>query len=202
MAHPAQERPSVLKRHNLEVTFRDEIDARRAARSLERAGLDAELTLGADEDVAISIEQGLRHELESTSAVPPAGLMTKGQTKGVVAGVPVGLVIGAALMYLVGLVVWPSDKGLMVMAAIGAVAGGVVGFVSGGMAGSRHYEEGRARAFHAVVGVHADSTEELDKAASLLDKSDVIRIDHIDRSGRPTKPATADTRPIRGRPPV
>lgn len=189
-----------LKQHNLEVTAPDQGEARKTVDSLQESGVDAEITVDAEEDKRAALRADMRDEIEASVMGPGnVGPQTKGQTKGIVKWVTIFTAVGAGLLFVVGLLVWPSPTGLLASAAIGAAAGATFGYVMGGFLGPRKHSEGHPDAeSRPVVGVHADTPEEIEKAEGVLGDRDVSRADRVDAAGRPAGPPSKDTRPVRG----
>ena len=193
-----------LKEHNLEVTFENEVLAREAVDSLKKADLGAVVTVDAEEDQRSALRAEMRDELDASVMGPgPAGGLTKAQNKGVVKWVLIFAPAGALLLFLVGLLVWPSRTGLIATAAIGATAGATLGLVIGGFLGPREHDEGRPEAETGmVIGIHTGNASDIEKAMHVLREFAVVRIDRVDGSGRPLGPASKDTRPLRGETPT
>jgi hypothetical protein len=193
-----------LKDHNLEVTFENEALARQAVDSLKKADLGAVITVDAEEDQRAALRAEMRDELNASVMGPgPAGGLTKAQNKGVIKWVLILAPAGALLLFLVGLLAWPSPTGLIATAAIGATGGATLGFVIGGFLGPREHDEGRPEAESGkVVGIHSGNVKDIEKAMRVLREFDGLRIDRVDGAGRPTGPASKDTRPVRGETPT
>jgi hypothetical protein len=193
-----------LKEQNLEITFENEALACQAVDSLKKADLGAVVTIDAEEDQRAVLRAEMRDELNASMMGPgPAGALTKAQNKGVVKWVLIFAPAGALLLFIVGLLVWPSPTGLIATAAIGATGGATLGFVIGGFLGPREHDEGRPEAESGkVVGIHSRNAGDIEKAMRVLREFDVVRIDRVDGAGRPMGPASKDTRPLRGETPT
>lgn len=204
MPDPDFARQDSLTEHNLEITLEDDEQAQAAVESLKDAGLDARVTLDAEEDKRASLRGDMRDELEATVMGPGSvGPQTKAQTKGIVKWVSICGVTGAIALFLVGLVAWPSTTGLLSSGAIGLTGGAVFGFVIGGFLGPRKHNEGYTEAeSRPVVGVHAHDPAALDEAEKLLQGVDVARSDRVNANGRPVDSPSKDTRPLRGETPT
>ena len=193
-----------LKKHNLEVTFENEALARQAVDSLKKADLGAVVTVDAEEDQRAVLRAEMRDELNASVMGPgPAGGLTKAQNKGVVKWVLIFSPVGALLLFVVGLWVWPSPTGLIATAAIGATGGATLGLVIGGFLGPREHDEGRPETESGkVVGIHSQDESDIEKAMGVLREFDMVRIDRVDGAGRPMGAASKDTRPLRGETPT
>ena len=200
MPDPHSTQEDSLKQHNLEVTVERPEQVAEVVQSLKDSGVAADVTVDKDEDQRAALRGDMRDEVEATFIGPGnVGPWTKAQSKGIVKWVVIGTAVGAIGMFLIGLLVWPSATGLVNSAAIGATAGATFGFVIGGFLGPRKYGEGHPDAeTRSVVGIHADSAQEVEKADRLVRGGDVARVDRVDAAGRPVGPPSKDTRPLRG----
>lgn len=189
-----------LQRYNLEVPLESQEQAKSAIAALEAQDLKVEITLDTDADRRAALRVDMRDELEATILGPGnVGPHTKAQTRGIAKWGSVSVLVGAFVMFLIGLVVWRSVTGLILMPIIGAVAGLVFGFVAGGFAEPRRLREGYADSEKGpVLGIHSSSTEELDRAVEILRGKGIHRVDPVDAAGRPVGLPTKDTRPLRG----
>ncbi|HVL65584.1 MAG TPA: hypothetical protein VM573_10495 [Actinomycetota bacterium] len=204
MPDPDFPRGDALKEHNLIVTLEDEEQARRVVDSLSSAGLSADITLNSHEDQRAALRGDMRDELDATVIGPGnVGPFTKGMSKGVVKWTTICGIVGIAAGILLALLVWRSGLGVAVMAAIGGTAGATLGFSTGGFLGPRAEQEGRPDSqARPTVGVHADTMDEIRKAQQVLEGQRVIRLDHVDATGRPIGTAAKDSRPLRGETPT
>lgn len=204
MPDPDFTRDDSLTEHNLEITLENAEQAQAVVESLTSADLNARVTLDAEEDKRASLRGDMRDELEATVMGPGSvGPQTKAQTKGIVKWVSICGLTGAAALFLMGLVAWPSTTGLLASTGIGFFAGATFGFVIGGFLGPRKHNEGHTEAeSRPVIGVHASDSAALDEAEKVLQGVDVARTDRVNASGRPVDSPSKDTRPLRGETPT
>jgi hypothetical protein len=171
-----------LAPYNVEAIYRDMRTARRAAQELRESGTRPErVSLRSRQVTGEDPDRGLE------PAVEPA---TRGRDTRVVqrAGRSALLlsVAGAIVLGLIGLALgwvlfgFPS-RGAWITLAVGATMGAVLGLVQGGVA--RVMEEGR-REQGILVGAHVDSADEMKRAAEVLRRYEILRIDYYDSQGR------------------
>lgn len=152
--------------YHLWAEFENLAAARRACQALQEAGLAAE-------NVAILGQLG--EEVNTASGLSADDRIVLGTAAWRIAlGSGLGALVGGVLSLLVGLAVIGTGSGLWAAIIAGAVFGSGVGGVVGGVSitrlGSSQSEMRRRHPEleHAVIGVHADQPEELERAVSLL----------------------------------
>lgn len=196
--------PEDLARH-LEAAFTDEGRARQAADALRERGFEVTVTVDAPSDRERVARAEMRDEVESMVAGPGnVGPFTKGMTKGIARWVPaaivIGVVVGLLLGWLVSLLGVPVVFALVAGAAIGAFAGGTVGFVAGGATKPMELHEGERLDVDRsiVVGVHSTDPDELRRAEEELRRRGALRTDLVGDTG-PLGPSSEEKRrPVRG----
>lgn len=190
--------------YNLEATFLDHSRAREAVDRLS-GELRARVTVDrADAGAALRAE--MRDEVEATVAgAGNVGPFTKGMTRGLVIWIPAATLVGVVLGALIGLTPWGTGLSLTVRllagAAIGLFAGATVGFVAGGFVRSRQEGEGGSLPAErgTVIGVHAETAEEIERAEQIVTSLGADRIARVDPHGTPLGRGPRErTRPVRG----
>jgi hypothetical protein len=166
----------------LVAVYDTEDDARAAVRALERAGVDTARVRVADpRDHVAAIEGEMRGEVMSSVAGPGnvgpfTKEMTQGSLLGMFAGGAIGLVVAlpfAAIDF--GLEVWTR---LLLLAIVGAVVGGTMGWVIGGGFGAKRPDEPLA----AETGVTL-AVEPSVPARQALMTTNARRIDIVEANG-------------------
>ena len=187
-----------LKERNLAITVDDEQQAEQIKKKLEDSGSNVEITLDSEEDRRAALRSEMADELGAVVAGPGnVGPQTKGQNKGSTKWGFIGLIVGGGLMFLVGLMAWPTSQGLMWTTIIGAVAGGTAGFTLGGSFGPRVHDESGDVAKRPVIGVHGDASQ-IEAARAAIAGNKVNRVDQVNSAGTPIGGASKDTRPLKG----
>jgi hypothetical protein len=197
-----------FRRYNVEATFIDDSRAREAAERVER-DLSLQVTRGR-EDTGAALRGEMRDEVEATVVgAGNVGPFTKGMTRGLVIWLPIATGIGIAAGALVGLTSWgegaPLVFRLVAGAVIGLFAGATVGFVAGGFVRSRKEGEGGELPAErgTVLGVHADSADEIERAEDLLRRLGAEHVVRVDEEGRPVGRGPDErTKPVRGEVPA
>ena len=204
MPDPDFEHEDALKEHNLEVTLTEEGQSSDVVEAVQATGLDADITVDAEEDKRAAMRADMRDEVEAAVMGPGSvGPQTKAMTKGIVKWVTICTIVGTVSSLLLGLLAWPSTTALITSAVVGAAAGATFGFVIGGFLGPRQHDEGRTDAeSKSVVGIHSDDPEEIEKAERAVSELQTARTDRVGVTGRPVDKASKDTRPLRGEPPT
>jgi hypothetical protein len=161
--------------------FRTTDEARQAAEALAAAGISrSSIRVGDHRDEVASARGEMRDE--------PA---TKEMAKGIALAVMVGAVIGAivglpfALIPMGGLDWWAR---VLIVAAVGALAGSSVGLVAGGGLGSK----GPGDPVAAQRGVTVGVTDDLERARRVLVARHPIRLDVVDRHHAPVDVVDTD----------
>lgn len=193
-----------LKQHNLEITVENEATARRITEAVGDSGPDIQITLDAEEDRRAALRGEMADELGAVVAGPGnVGPQTKAQNKGSMKWAAIGAVVGAALMFVVGLFAWPTGTGMIMTTVIGIVGGGTAGLVIGGSMGPRVYDEGSGDvSSQKVVGIHSDDPSEIEAARRAIGNTQVTRVDEVNAAGTPVGSPSKDTRPVSGEPPT
>ncbi|HEX2030547.1 MAG TPA: hypothetical protein VHL78_03985 [Actinomycetota bacterium] len=189
---------------NLEATF---LERKRAEEAVDRLRRDLRARVTIDRaDTGAALRAEMRDEVEATVAgAGNVGPFTKGMTRGLAIWLPVGTVAGIVLGLLIGLTPWgagaPLVFRLIVGAVIGLFAGATVGFVAGGFVRSRQEGEGGSLPAErgTVVGVHADTADEIERAERIVGTLGAERVARVDRHGTPLGRGPRErTRPVRG----
>ncbi len=176
-------------RYNVVATFPDMEHARKALLALEQHGVEADnisLLGRAAEQVESDLNPRERDTGVAKEIAKGAGL---GTAIGTGAGGVVGF-IGGLLAWgipgigpVVGTAIWAATVG---GAGVGAAIGGLVGgtaVIGQSEAWEKSFEES-VRTGRVLVGVHADSREDIDKATGVLRDAHPLRVDHVDPQGR------------------
>jgi hypothetical protein len=167
--------PSAVGRSfELAAEFADLTAARRAVRALREAGIPDEhvVILGQLGD-EVSTDWGLSAD-ERVVAGAIAWGVTIGAALGAVLGGALGLVVGL-LTLGVGSLLWAA---VLAPAVFGAGAGGVIG----GIAATRvvfsraALHRGHPEFEHALIGIHAESPEVLERARAVLERLSPLRV--------------------------
>jgi hypothetical protein len=170
------------------AVYQSEDAARRAAAVAERAAANsAEVRVGEPLDRVASVEGEMREQMDRTIAGPGnvgpfTPQMAKGMTLGTVVGAAVGLVVALpfAAIEFGG---WPLWARLLVVAIVGVIVGGTVGWIVGGGFGAERADDALAAEQGYPVSVPA--TREVEAA---LKETHPLRIDLVDARGTPVRP--------------
>jgi hypothetical protein len=171
-----------------------------AVADLIRSGVDRHgIRRGDMADEVASLKAEMREELSHTTAAPGA-IGTKEMTKGLGLLTVIGAVVGALVLLplsavgIGGLAWWARA---LIVAAIGAVAGGTIGFVIGGSLATKGPADPAAAARGVVVAVDEDSP----RVVAALQAHDPVRVDRVDGAGAPVEVVdTEETRQPGGTP--
>lgn len=175
---------------NVVAAFPDMAAARGAIDALQRRGVDGNnisLLGRAAEEVRndLSTEErdaGVAKDVSKSAAIGTAAGVSAGALAGLVGGlVAFGIPgIGPA----VGTAIWATTLG---GAGVGAAIGGLVGgtsAISTSPAWGNTFKES-IRAGRVLVGVHADTREEVDSAVQVLRDQHPLQVDYLDPQGQP-----------------
>jgi hypothetical protein len=162
--------------------YRDARHAQQVVDALITEGiLQSDIRVGDEHDTVTAMRSEMREELEHTVA-GPGSVGPKEMTKGIAVLAAIGALIGAivalplALVPMGGLDWWAR---VLIVVAVGALAGGAVGFVVGGALGAK----GPADALAAQRGVTVAVTGDIDRTRRVMSARGPIRLDLVE-SGR------------------
>jgi hypothetical protein len=178
-----------IRDERLVAVFEDEATARSAADAVRPHCAD--VRIGERRDVVGSLKGEMREEIVQTEAAPGRYPFTKEQGKAMVLLAAVGAVIGAALLAPVAFIEMGNvDFGwrLVIVLAVGALAGGAAGFVIGGSLGSRGPADPSAA--HAGVTVSVPHGDQ--RVADILNGHKPIRMDVIAADATPLDTVTTE----------
>ena len=174
----AQERPGAF---NVVALFRDDSAARAAMEALKRSGVPSS-------DISLQTRR-MTDDQPDRPAAPvaepssrPRDVQVSGRVfKDAGMSMAVGTLIGGLVGFGVGLAIFGlGTVGMWISMIVGAVMGSVVGGIQGGIFGAMTEAE---KEQGVLVGVHAATREEIDRAASTLRGLSPERIDYYDESG-------------------
>lgn len=171
--------------------------AERAAAMVTAQVSNASVRVGDDAGHVAALRGEMAEEDARAFAGPSVGLYTREMARGAAWGVGVWTLIGvlfAAPFSLIPFGTMGIAGRLMIVAIIGAVAGGTVGFVAGGGAGAKGPAEPLAAEEGVTMSVHVTGDESRQRVLSLLEAAEPLRIDEL-RGGEPEQ--AIDPRPDR-----
>jgi hypothetical protein len=172
--------------------YRSESEARAAAEAACRSGADpADVRVGDPLDRVVSLEGEMREEMDHTIAGPGnVGPFTPEVQRGMSIGVFVGALVGLVLALPLAAIpfgdvaVWLR---VLLVAVVGVVVGGTVGWVLGGGFGAKRGEEPLA----AERGVTL-STTATERLQDVLAQTHPIRLDLVTEHGEPVRAVTTE----------
>lgn len=174
--------------------FRDEQSAEEAAEAARVAGAD-EVRVGAPQDEVAALQGEMREE----AAEARPGFYDPETGRSVPVTVAIAGLVGIVLALPLGFVETgdvPLATRLLVVAVIGAVVGGTIGFffgsiVGGGLLGRRRRPKSELAGERGVVVGAENSTDEV---TSTLSAGDPIRVDKVAPTGQPTETVKRERR--------
>lgn len=183
---------------HLVAVYPDEGAARSAADRLEAAGVDpGRIRVGRPEDHTSSVVAEMRQETDEAWMSPQAGfLLTKEMARGAAVVVPVLAGLGALFalaltpFVLSSLPVWAR---LIVLAGLGAAAGGAAGLILG----AGEAEKGSREPLAAERGVAVRVESAAPGLEKVLAAAGPIRVDRVSDSGTATRTVATDEGPGR-----
>ena len=152
--------------------FRDHADAQAVARDIQQQG--GTVRIGDPLDDLAEVRAEMLAELDATAPMGPPGIAPRGAGRSALLVSAAGAVVGAAItLPFLGVAAW--------VPLIGAVIGGWLGFVIGGILGNRT----ESKPLAAERGVTVAASPATDAVAAVMAQHDPIRMDAVDAGGHP-----------------
>ena len=177
--------------------FEDQESAAAAADAVAAQGVDpGQVRVGDEADEVSSLRGEMREEMEHTVAGPGnVGPFTKEMTKGLVPGTALAALAGALVALPFALIPMgslPLVTRVLIVVAVGTVAGATLGFVLGAAFGAKGPREPLATERGVTVSVSTQDRDQVQRAAGTLEGRAPTRLDEAVEGGQPTETVTTE----------